>query len=293
MSKNDVPTTASSGGGGFFSGLLKFLFVVVTLGGVIALGVIGYSEMLRLRTVEQVQKQTIELLRSDVDDMMTQRLDLRLGGQETASERTAEDVTMLESAVDSLEANLVEQSNMLMDLDSLSADTAVQTIAITESVSLLAERVTNLQTQVDAGDTVADAVDAELDGLDEQTRLLAEEITAVADNTAVNDTTIRLLHVWSLVTRTRFQLAERDFRDAEVAIRATQTAVQNLIDTAPDLAENLTTIQEDIEEAASVIQSDATTAGTRLETAWETLDTLIAQQLGYQPLTTPENSDDN
>lgn len=289
----------------FFGLLIRSLFLSLLLLGLGIGGIYLFNEAVRssnnLSASLNAFESRVNLLRSDVDGLVARD---REQGQVLAQLRS--DSSQMEAQLSSLTQDLNSQSEALAALEA-ALTTAVSTNET--AVATLQEGLVALQTDLNTNSGSIDALGGEIDTLQGQINSLRQGNEQFA--TAVNEDVVavealvdeavalvtsnsqemvqlqrslRLFHVWELITRTRLQLVEGNVGLAQtdlnqaLAVTAQLIAVSELEEDEA-LAAGLTAVQTRLELALENLATSPQLAARDLETAWDLLDELLAERL--------------
>jgi chromosome segregation ATPase len=289
----------------FFGLLLRSLLVALLL---LALGIGGLflvaeaiNSSNNLRASLNAFESRVNLLRSDVDNLMTSEREQR---QTITQLRT--NTSALEQELGSLARNLERQNQAVAALE-----TALATAVADNEAALanLQDGLLALQGDLIATNSDLDTLGGELDGvradfgrLRQENEQLADsvddEVAAIAgqvDNAlAVVESnaaemiqlqrSVRLFRVWELITRTRLQLVEGNVGLARNDLNQALAAVEQMIAVAEveedeESAVALTAVQTRLNLALDNLAADSQLSARDLETAWDLLDDLLAERL--------------
>ena len=295
-------STATSSRPGFlrrlwqaFVTLVKIAIVLVILVGLGAAGWFGYQELTRsfnsLSNRAEANRQRIDLLRKDIDTLQTDRI--AQGNQLNSLEN---ELVGLDSEVDALTeqltADLNRQNEMLTELEGQMSDLIASTGTISGNVAALSAGVIALQGDVNENIAGVDELGGNVDVLSTDVSQLSDdfialesEVTAVSeeatDQVAQMGQALSLFRVWEMVYRARLRLVEQNFGLATDDVAAALALIEALAaERSEEEGEALLALQQRLELVAANLPNDANTAARDLESAWEMLDSLLAEVLG-------------
>lgn len=282
--------------------LITFALIVV-IGAIIWGAFLGYEELRRsfgaIAARNTINEQKIDLLRSDVDNLM-------------ADSRR---VNSLQSEVSDLEARLAQLQEILADLRrqqemlaALEEDTAMAlnaSEAVAQDTAALSTALSALQGDISNSSQSIDELGGEVDQLRSEVSSLASgltELQAAAAARAEDELTgtrqvLTLFRAWELISRARLRLLEDNFglarADTEQALR---TMDRLLADAPEEEVEAWQRIQTRLELAFATLPGDPAMAAGDLESAWDALDQVLTAMLLPELETAgslPEDADDS
>jgi chromosome segregation ATPase len=284
----------------FRSLLVALLLLALGIGGLFLVNEAIHSSN-NLRASMNAFESRVNLLRSDVDNLMTSEREQR---QATAQLRT--DTSSLQQEISTLNRDLNSQNQALAALE-----TALTTAVADNETALanLQDGLLALQGDLNENNSSLDALGGELDGvradfarLRQENEQLAgsidDEMAAIAgqvdnalalveSNAAAMvqlERSVRLFRVWELITRTRLQLVEGNVGLARNDLNHALAVVEQMIVIAEieedaELAAALTAVQTRLNLALDNLASDPQLSARDLETAWDLLDDVLAERL--------------
>ena len=277
-----------------FVTLLKIALVLAILVGLGVAGWFGYQELTRsfnsLSNRDEANRQRIELLRSDIDTLQTDRT-----AQGNQLNRLESQLTGLDTEVtrltDRLTADLSRQGEMLSHLEEQVNGLTTGAELIAEDVEGLSAGVIALQGDVNENIAAVDELGGNVDGLGADVRDLSDDFSALesavtaASEEATSQVTrmgeaLSLFRAWEMVYRARLRLLEQNFGLATEDVALAQALVEALVTEASEAeSEMLLAVQERLELAADNLPDDPNTAERDLESAWEMLDGILSDLL--------------
>ena len=300
--------------GRFFRFLGRFLWalvkVVMVLLLVAALGFGGYlgvrelsQSLVQLSADSHETAARVDLLRSDVNDLMENETAGRRQSSSFQSDLTAMDGRI--SAVErEMAADLIRQEEQLAILEERLDEAIAAGAAISENISVLNAGIGALQSDIVGYGSDLDSLGGEVDGLQSEVLGLATETETIgaslADPLAATEDVaelrqiLGLFRVWELVARARLRLVEENPGLALADVQAAQGALAAVIDAAPEgLAAELEPVQQRLALAAAGLPDDPVTAARDLESGWEALDVLLGEMLGLPEAAVEEGEGNN
>ncbi|RMG99008.1 MAG: hypothetical protein D6706_06295, partial [Chloroflexi bacterium] len=264
------------------------LLLIAILTGLAGGGFLLFNELQRslnsVATRADVNEQKIELLRSDVDALMSENPEQQrqLNALQADVNRLRQELTTLQA---DLAADMEKQAEMLSTLaENVKTATEVQA-RLSEEADMLRDALLALQTDMNDVNGRIDSVGGEVDALqfalEEINKQVTDLETAVAsEQLAQLDETLTLFRVWELITRARLRLAENNIGLATTDVRVAARSIDALLANMPtEQAEAFQTIQTRLELVLSELPDDPETAARDLESAWDALDSLLAQRV--------------
>lgn len=267
----------------FLKVVLFFLLVSVLL----VAGWYGYRQFISpIALRSDANKQRIELLRSDVDNLMSDT------GNADAIIALESEVATLEARVadnrDTLAADLRTQQNMLaafqLQLSGLVTTTAAQGEQLAGQQSqlfALQEDVADNSSMVDDLDRAVDQVGAGLTTLEDEFAAVREDAAKVTQM----EQTLAFFRVWEMLSRARLHLFQGNAGLARMDVGRALGTVNGLVATAAQgegapAPPSVFELQQRLELTLQNLPSNPTVAERDLQTAWESLDELLASLLG-------------
>jgi hypothetical protein len=268
-----------------FLNTLKLLLFVAIVVAIAAGAWLGYRELVRSLNViadrADLNAQRIEVMRRDVDDLMTDT------SQEEMISSLQEVMATQEAQIADLQTRLdddvARQEEALQDLQLQVTALISHTEVLTGNVATLREGVVALQGDVNENRSAIDELGGDLDtlrlalaSLDEQFQQVSED----AGELATMREALTLFRVWELVARARLYLAEGNAGLAASDLDAATLVVDGLVGALEAGSESsLRDLQARLSLARDSLPDDPATAERDLATAWETLDALLADRL--------------
>jgi hypothetical protein len=261
--------------------LLKVLFFLGIFAGIVAGSWIAFREVRRsldaATTSSAINERRIALLRSDVDNLMSDTTD------QEAIDRVAARVATLESRFDDTAAEVNDELQRHDEqLDALRVQVgALITRTDTLTLALATSQRDMLALQGDLNETnrTVDDVGGALDSVAADLAALADQFAEVrgdAIEIAAMQQALTLFRAWEMMARARLSLAEGNAGAAATDIDAAQALVAAALTATADpgqlplLADRLALVQTNLPENPLAAARD-------LETAWEILDRELAR----------------
>lgn len=276
------------------------LILIAFLVGLPLLGFFAYQELQRSfnSTAVRIEANSREIgsLAAQIDGLETAQMtrQAQLDGAERdlaalAREQTAVTDTLSESV--SRQGELLDALNSQLAVANSSGETALDDIAsLGEAITSLQADLNRTGGEVDALGGTVDRIDGAVTGLQEQTAVLDTSVTdlqqAAADDARTQELreVLALFRVWELITRARLRLAENNVGlagdDVETAVRTMDLLVTT---SSEEVANSYKAVQGRLALAFANLPDDPTTAAADLETAWNELDTVLAERILPQP----------
>lgn len=282
----------------FWRALIRLLAVVAVLAILAAAAVAGYFGFLEIqRSFDNVtfrmaaNEQRIDLLRSDVDELMDQELARELTSLQSRVEEVASDVDTLQSE---LESDLAAQSETLSALTTgVEAATTMSSTVSTELADLNAS-LAALQGDINENGSRIDDLGGEIDALDGSVTMVESDLATIQAKQATVapvQETLALFRVWELITRARFRLLENNAglatNDVTVAL---ETMQRLMVASSEETAVSLQAVETRLALALDSLPNDPEMAAADLENAWDELDVLLANRV-LPPLPAPEDAE--
>lgn len=276
------------------------IFVLIAVIGAIGWGAfLGFEELRRsfdaIAVRDDIQERRIELLRSDVDNLMAD------SGRLNSLQSELNDLEgRLDSAQERLAADLSRQQEMLGALAEDVATVEDASSALAEDTMALSGALSALQADITDNSQRLDELGGELDELRPAVSTLGSnlsELQAAAAARAEDEMTetrqvLALFHVWELISRARLRLLENNFGLAQTDIEQAVRAMDLLMAAAPaEEMEAWQRVQIRLGLALTSLPADPARSAADLESAWDTLDEVLALMLLPQ-LEAPESLPD-
>lgn len=271
-------------GRAFLNVLKLFLFVAIVVA--IAAGAwFGYRELVRSLNViadrADLNAQRIELMRRDVDDLMTDT------SQEELISSLQVDMATQEAQIADLQTrlddDLARQQEALQDLQLQVTALISRTEVLTGDVTTLGEGVVALQGDVNDNRSAIDELGGDLDALRLALTSLDEQFQQVSEDAgelATMREALTLFRVWELVARARLYLAEGNAGLAAADLDAARLVVDGVVAGLEVESEStLRDLRARLSLARDSLPDDPAAAERDLATAWEALDALLAARL--------------
>lgn len=298
--------------GGFLKRLLlaflKLGLVFIALVVIVGTAWFIYREINRsfdsVTTRMDISTGRIELAESDIDALL---VDSDIQQEQLATLQTA--VAAQDEQLASLESDLVagqeQQEEALATLEERLIVLIASTDTISSNLSILNEGLVSLQrdtttnvSDIDALGGDVDALQVDLTGLNGQVEAVQAELSDYsADEFNRMRQALALFRIWEVVSRARLRLIEQNVGLAAADIAASLASIDRMLETLSEEEEATTAVLEQVQQrltlAAANLPDDPVTAARDLETAWELIDTALAELFGEpssapQETTTPE-----
>ena len=239
----------------------------------------------------------------------TRRIELTEEDFETywsANEAQQEEVRDLQAAIAAREAAFAdlessvaaEQAQQDAELAALQAqldDMIARSDTMTATLAFLNEGLVTLQgdttanvSEIDALGGAVDAVTAEVNGQSGEIAALQSEISAFsAEEFTRMQQAVALFRAWEMVSRARFRLLEQNVGLAAADVDSALASVDAIILVVPEESPTATALaaaRGRLAQATLSLPDDPVAAARDLETAWEALDAILANLLGFEPL---------
>lgn len=294
MSSTDPQPGFWSRLGRAFVNFFKFLFLVLFLVAIVLGGWYGYRQLIAPTVLRaDANSQRIELLRSDVDNLMADTAD------EDAVATLEAEVAALESELEAnqnaLAGDLRDQQEMLAGLQLQVAGLFTDTIAQGEEIEALQSGLAALQTDLNTNSTMVDELGGAVDSVEAEVVALESEFAAVREDAgelAQMQRALTLYRAWELISRARLHLLEGNAGLAQLDVTTALATVNGLITTdaaadedaeeAAEIDPALEALQQRLALALQNLPDDPNTAQRDLQTAWEILDQILASLLGVE-----------
>ena len=265
--------------------VLRILLFVAIVAAIAAGAWLGYRELVRSLNViadrADLNAQRIELMRRDVDGLIT----------DTRNEESIRDIqnalatqeAQLADLRSRLDDDLVSQQAALQELQVQVTTLISQTGVITTDVAALQEGITALQSDVNTGRSDLDALGGDLDALNLSMESLEEQFREVSEDAgqlATMQQALTLFRVWELLARARIYLIDGNAGLAIADLEAATAIVDHFVETIdPEEDARLLGLQTRLALTRESLPTAPASAARDLETAWELLDSMIAERL--------------
>lgn len=271
-----------------FVNFLKFLLLVLFLVAIVFGGWYGYRQLIAPTTLRaDANSQRIELLRSDVDNLMADTADA------DAIATLEAEVATLEAEVEAnqaaLDADLRDQQEVLTGLQLEVARLVTNTVTYNEEIETLQSGLAALQTDLNANSALVDELGGEVDQIEAEMAALDTEFEAVREDAgelAQMQRSLTLFRIWELIARARLHLVEGNAGLAQVDATTALATVNGMMaleeDEEVDVDPALAALQQRLELALQNLPDDPNTAGRDLQTAWESLDQMLVSLIGIE-----------
>jgi hypothetical protein len=264
--------------------LLKLLFFLGIVAAIVAGSWIAFREIRRsldaASTSSAINERRIALLRSDVDNLMSDTAD------QEAIDRVAARVATLESRLDATAAQVHDELQRHEDqLDALRVQVgALITRTDTLTLALATSQRDMLALQGDLNETnrTVDDVGGALDRLAADLATLSDQFAEVRSDAieiAAMQEALTLFRAWEMMARARLSLAEGNAGAALTDVNAAQALLAAAVETATDPGE-LPLLADRLALVQTNLPANPLAATRDLETAWEILDRELARLTG-------------
>ncbi|MCP5101118.1 MAG: hypothetical protein GY943_36675 [Chloroflexi bacterium] len=279
----------------FWRAFIRTLAIVMALVLLAAIAVGGYFGFMDLqRSFDNVavrmdaMDQTTDLLRDDVNAIMGENPEQ----QSRTVSALSENLQSLETRVSTIQSELasdIETQQTVLETLTTDLEAASTTgTSLTDDVALLNTALTALQGDINENGSRIDELGGEIDGVSASVTALDNSLITVNEQqaaltTAQSETpevqkTLALFRVWELITRARFRLLENNIGLATADIETAVRTIDVLVKADPD-NEGVAAVQARLALAFVSLPDDVETAVTDLETAWDELDAIFAEDI--------------
>jgi chromosome segregation ATPase len=300
-----TPEPAGDGESGFlqrlFLALLKVGLALLILAG-LAIGawfIIRELDRSFDSVIVRTERNTRRIEETEAEINTLQEQNYARGVQIAALEAAlAERESEIAALQEELDAGLDRQSALLAEVEGETVTLAGQAEALSGETALLGAGLVALQDDLNANGLQIDQLGGTVDGLSLTLSALDSRAAGIQDQVdelAVEDLAgwrraVNLFRIWQMIGRARLRLVESNMglaaADIELALAAIDELPANELlaadaETNGPAATNegLFTVRERLQLAASNLPDQPQVAGRDLETAWETLDIIIASAL--------------
>ncbi len=285
---------------------LKILLVLAIIGGA---GWFIYEQLTRsftnierrMEQQDELAAQRLDLVRSDVDNMMVEQdsQDSQLSQMEEEIDVVDEELAIIAAQ---LSTDLSRQEALLTILEGYVEDVKADAEATDQNIDALNAGIVALQGDVNENIAAVDELGGDVDALDGSVGVLDDEFVGledmVMDEMAVNAASVSelaeslmLFRAWEMVYRARLRLLENNVGSAQIDISVAQATLAGLVESSTGgTAETLGVVQTRLELAALSLPSDPDTAVRDLESAWVTIDNILSALLGLPEIVLPESA---
>ncbi|MCB8945126.1 MAG: hypothetical protein H6658_15375 [Ardenticatenaceae bacterium] len=288
-----------------FTILVKVVFFLAVFAGILVAAWFGFTELRRsfdsLATRNDLNARRIEELRADVVDLTSERV-----AQERTVSSLEEEVSSLEGEMatmtERLATDLARQQDVLTALEAQVGELAAASSTTAEEVDTLSAGVVALQGDLNENQAAVDELGGNVDEMSMHMTEMGEAFGALETEvmdasgeavTAVSDMSqaLTLFRAWEMVYRARLRLLEQNVGLATQDVAVAQALLGMLVENSEaESAAALAAVQQRLDLAAVGLRDDPDTAVRDLESAWETLDTILSGLLGVPQIVLPETA---
>lgn len=272
-----------------FIAILALATFLLILGAVGAAAYFGFIEFQRVQARMNSNDSSVALLRSDVNDLMTD------SPSQQEVERLRNTIADLEAELAQLQGDLSSdidrQQEVLNTLSESVGDSGTQFSTLESNINTLNEALIAIQGDIIENGTRIDSLGGEVDNVqtavtDLGTEMIAmeEEAMSMIEEIGNQDSlqeTLALFRVWELITRARLRLLEDNIglaaNDIEEAIQTVDALL--LLDTLQTDPEQLETVQARLALAFVNLENRPELAASDLESAWDELDGIFTRDI--------------
>ncbi len=200
---------------------------------------------------------------------------------------------------ETLGAELEQQGEMLAEAEEQIVALVTEADTLGQESAALSAGLLALQDDLNNEGQQIDQLGGEVDGLSETLAALdtrAADLQSQVDTLADEDLAgwrraVALFRIWEMIGRARLRLVDGNLGLAAADVELALAALDDLVESDSEQAsETFTALRERLLLATANLPDQPLVAGRDLETAWETLDVLIAGSIAF-PAAEGDNSE--